>query len=52
VIDVSPKAFARYDSNGDLALCSGKKTLYVGFGQPCERNRALTGQKPYEIAVE
>jgi beta-glucosidase len=50
-VDISPAAFSRYDDNGDLQPCKGKKTLYVGFGQPDARTEALTGVKALEISL-
>jgi beta-glucosidase len=50
-VEISLAAFMRYDANGDLQPCMGKKTLYVGFGQPDERSAALTGQRALEINV-
>jgi beta-glucosidase len=51
-IDISPAAFSRYDANGDLQPCAGKKRLYVGFSQPDARSIALTGTQPAVIEVE
>jgi len=50
-INISKTAFARYDDNGDLRECEGKKKLYVGLCQPDERSVYLTGGKPREIII-
>jgi beta-glucosidase len=44
-------AFMRYDANGDLRPCNGKKTLYIGFCQPDKRSVALKGTEPLRIEV-
>nr|AUW36667.1 xylosidase/arabinosidase [uncultured bacterium] len=50
-VEVSPAAFKRYDAKGDLRDALGKKTLFVGFGQPDKRTLALTGDAVKEIAI-
>jgi beta-glucosidase len=45
-VAISPGAFHRYDSQGDLQPLPGKKILYAGFTQPDPRSVALYGQVP------
>ena len=50
-IPIPPEAFMRYDGEGDMRLCYGKKTLHVGFCQPDRRSAALKGSQPVRLEV-
>ncbi len=51
-ISLPSEAFMRYDDEGDLRLCYGKKALYIGFCQPDARSVALKGSKPARVEVK
>ncbi|MDR0324580.1 MAG: glycoside hydrolase family 3 C-terminal domain-containing protein [Oscillospiraceae bacterium] len=52
VISVPSAAFMRYDEEGDLRLCYGKKALHIGFCQPDARSVKLKGSKPVRLEVQ
>ncbi|MDR0293720.1 MAG: glycoside hydrolase family 3 C-terminal domain-containing protein [Oscillospiraceae bacterium] len=51
-IPIPSEAFMRYDGEGDMRLCYGKKALYVGFCQPDPRSILLKGHTPVRLEVQ
>ncbi|MDR1693076.1 MAG: glycoside hydrolase family 3 C-terminal domain-containing protein [Oscillospiraceae bacterium] len=50
-VPIDSAAFMRYDDEGDLRLCYGKKYLHVGFCQPDKRSVSLKGSAPARLEV-
>ncbi|MCL2003691.1 MAG: glycoside hydrolase family 3 C-terminal domain-containing protein [Oscillospiraceae bacterium] len=48
-LTIPPDAFMRYDADGNLRPCAGKKTLHIGFCQPDARSVKLKGSKPLRL---
>ncbi|MCL2188789.1 MAG: glycoside hydrolase family 3 C-terminal domain-containing protein [Defluviitaleaceae bacterium] len=50
-MQLSSKAFSRYDANGDLYEIAGPHTLHVGFTQPDARSEGLYGVGCVKVQV-